>query len=80
MLEDIPLEEGSWEAEHVASIHKKLDGMSNAAAQEELLQGAAAESDLLRKSDDRVAELHDELSNMADAAGAGSDFSSCKVT
>ena len=80
MIEDIPLEEGSWEAEHVAALRKKLDGMSDAAAQEELSQGAAAESDPFSNSDDSVAELHDELSNMADAAGAGSDLSSCRFT
>ena len=64
MVEDIPLEAGSWEAEQVATLQNELQALNEVADQEQLQRGTAAEGNLVS----RQAELQDELSNLEDAA------------
>lgn len=64
MVKDIPLEAGSWEAEHVADLQNELQRLNDAAHQEQFQRGAAAEAGLVG----RAAELQDELSSLGDAA------------
>ena len=63
LVEDIPLEAGSWEAEKVATLQNELQTLNDVAHQEELQRGHAAEANLVS----RAAELQDELSSLGDA-------------
>lgn len=64
MVEDIPLKAGSLEAEKVANLQNELQKLNDAAHQEQLQRGTAAEAGLVS----RAAELQDELSSLGDAA------------
>ena len=69
------MEAGSWEAEHVADLQNELQRLNDAAHQEQLQRGAAAEADLAG----RAAELQDELSSLGDAAAEEGYGSSAQI-
>ena len=75
MVEDIPLEAGSWEAEQVAALQNELQTLNEVAHQEQLQQGTAAEGNLFG----RQAELRDELSSLEDAAAEEGQGGSAQV-
>lgn len=75
LVEDIPLEAGSWEAEQVATLQNELQALNEAAHQEQLQRGTAAEAGLVS----RAAELQDELSSLGDAAAEEGQADSAQV-
>ena len=75
LVEDIPLEAGSWEAEQVATLQNELQALNEVAHQEQLQRGTAAEAGLVS----RAAEVQDELSSLGDAAAEEGQADSAQV-